>query len=91
MVIKECNTEELKNRMQENPKALFYRVCRAPIFVKGVKGGLILAPNKELHQAYQGNQINWDEYVPEYTAQIENDPQAQTLLQRIKLRAATPT
>jgi hypothetical protein len=37
MVIKECNTDELKERMQEDPNALFYQVYRATVFVKGVK------------------------------------------------------
>jgi len=37
MNIKECNTEELKDRMQENPNALYYRVCRATVYVKGIK------------------------------------------------------
>ena len=89
MVIMECNTDELKNRMQEHPNSLFYRVCRAPIYVKGVKGGLTLAPNKELHQVYQGDKISWAEYVPEYRAQIENNPKAQELLKKIKKEAET--
>jgi hypothetical protein len=83
MAIMECNKDELESLMQENPNALFYRVCRAPIWVKGVKGGFTLAPNKELHQAYQSNN-NWNEYVPVYTAQIETDLKAQALLLRIK-------
>ena len=93
MVIKECNTKELKDQMQENSNALFYRVCRATIFVKGIKNAGAsknsdnLAPNRELHQAYQSNKINWDEYVPAYTAQIENDPKAQALLLRIKMES----
>lgn len=90
MAIKECNKDELESLMKENPNALFYRVCRATIYVKGIKNAGAsknsdnLAPNRELHQAYQSNKINWDEYVPEYTAQIENDLKAQALLLRIK-------
>ena len=67
MNIKECNTEELKDRMQKNSNALFYRVCRATIFLKGIKNAGTsknsdhLSPNLELHQACQNNRIICDE------------------------------
>jgi uncharacterized protein YeaO (DUF488 family) len=96
MAIKECNYKELKERMQENPNAIFYRVCRFTFFEKGVKNAGAcknninkLALNKELHDAYHANKITWAEYVPAYTAQIENDPKAQALLLKIKKESET--
>ena len=52
-MLKECCTAELEELMIKYPNAVFYRVCRSPIFVKGVKNGFVLAPNRDLHEQYQ--------------------------------------
>lgn len=87
MSLFECNTEELTGLRESNPEAVFYRVCRAPIFEKGVKNSFVLAPNKELHVNYQDHKITWEEYIPEYLTQIRTSEKAQILLSKIKEQA----
>jgi hypothetical protein len=84
MMIKECNTDELEIMMLEHKEAIFHRVSRSPIFVKDVRNGFVLAPDKPLHQDYQNGRITWDEYVPRYTKQIEESPKAQEYLEKIR-------
>jgi hypothetical protein len=83
-MLKECNTAELKILMQEHTDAIFYRICRTPIFIKGVKSGFVLAPNKELHSDFQSGKITWEKYVFGYGEQLDADPKALVKMEEIK-------
>ena len=74
------NESELESLMQANPNAVFYRVCRKPIFIKGVKNGFALAPSKELHTAHQAGKMTWEEYVSKYYLQVITSAKARSLL-----------
>lgn len=69
--------------MKVYPDAIFYRVCRKPIFVKGIKNGLVLALDKELHGSYQAQKIEWKEYAPQYIVDIAMSEKAQMLTSKI--------
>lgn len=87
LAIKECTVEEIEELMKENPEAVFYRVCRTQIFLEGVKNAFELIPNMQLYRDYHQGKITWEEYVPRYLQQIQEDPAAMEKLQEIKKEA----
>lgn len=76
LAIKKCSIEEIEKLMEENPDAIFYRVCRTHIFLKGARSALELVPNMELYRDYHHGKITWQEYVPRYVQQIRGDKKA---------------
>jgi uncharacterized protein YeaO (DUF488 family) len=89
-MLKECNESELSALMSEHPEAVFYRVCRKPLFQKGIKSAFpVLAPSKELHLDYQKGRITWEEYEKRYIQQIIESEKAQSLIAKIKKEGET--
>lgn len=86
-MLKECCTVELEDLMKQYPDAVFYRTCRMPIFIKGVKNGSVMAPNKELHGAYQDKEISFSEYYINYYEQIYANEKAIKFMKKIKIES----
>lgn len=87
LAIRECNIEKIEKVMEENPNAIFYRVCRTYIFLKEMRDAFVLVPSMDLYRDYHHGKITWQEYVPGYLQQIQGDQEALEKLQEIKKEA----
>lgn len=87
MALRECDESELEYLMRSYPDAIFYGVCRIPIFVKGVRDGFVLALSKKLHDSYRDQKIEWKEYAARYIMELTMSEEAQLLMSEIEEEA----
>jgi hypothetical protein len=86
-MLKECTVSELPALMTENPNAVFYRVSRRPLKIKGMKSAATsLAPSKYLFTDYRAGRCDWEQYIARYKKQIKESRSAQRMLNSYPLQ-----